>query len=149
MFYLKGEHLLDINEEIYRESLEDNNIEYSGWDDYKININKIEALVANVPKTSLIEAATYYLKNIILLQAFPNANHRTAILAVEYFLKKNGRIFDYPMEELSEFHRESFHVQTEVYITLEAMSTKVLTDDKNEFYIYCLDFIERYLTEED
>jgi len=36
MKYLEVEHILEINEAIYRESLKDNKIEYSGRDEYPI-----------------------------------------------------------------------------------------------------------------
>jgi len=56
--------------------------------------------------TDIHEIAAYYLKNIILLQAFPDGNHRTALYAVELFLKINGYDFDYSAEEAYEFRRE-------------------------------------------
>ena len=95
MKYLEVEHILEINEAIYRESLKDDKIEYSGKDLYPIKKEKIEKLVELVPKGSLIDTAIHYLKNIILLQPFPNANHRTALLSAEYFLELNGEKLKY------------------------------------------------------
>lgn len=40
-----------------------------------------------------------------LLQAFPDANHRTALYAVELFLEKNGYYFDYKVEEAIELQK--------------------------------------------
>lgn len=64
---LEYQHFIDINEELYKMSLEDNEIEYSGKEDYPIIKRKIRALLYNVPKGSFLEIATYYLCNLILL----------------------------------------------------------------------------------
>ncbi len=101
MKYLEVEHILEINEAIYRESLKDSKIDYSGKNDYTIKKEKIEKLVEMVPKGSLLDAATYYLKNIILLQPFPNANHRTALLSVEYFFEINGERLEYSKDDIT------------------------------------------------
>ena len=146
MKYLEVEHILEINEAIYRESLKDSKIEYSGKDDYPIKIDKIKKLVDMVPRESIIDIATYYFKNIILLQPFPNANHRTALLCVEYFLQLNGKKIEYSTDDITQFHQKSFNVQFRIYNTYEEMDIKVITEEKNEFYFYCKKFIEDHLT---
>jgi death-on-curing family protein len=149
MKYLEVEHILEINEAIYRESLEDDKIEYSGKEDYSIKMVKIEKLIDMVPKESLIDIATYYFKNIILLQPFPNANHRTALLSAEYFLEINGKTLEYSKDEITNFHQDSFKVQYKIYKTYEELGIKVLTEEQNEFYYYCKKFLEDHLTKSD
>ena len=145
MIYLEVEHILEINEAIYQESIKDNKIEYSGKDEYPIKLNKIEKLIEMAPKESIVDIASYYLKNIILLQPFPNANHRTALLTAEYFLQINGEKLEYSKDEISKFHQKSFNVQFKIYKTYEELGVKVLTEAKNDFYFYCKRFIEDHL----
>lgn len=110
-------------------------------------MGKIRKLVKLVPKDTIIDVATYYFKNIILLQPFPNANHRTALLSAEYFLQLNNRKLEYSTEEITQFHQKSFSVQFKVYKTYEQLDTKVLTEEKNDFYYYCKNFLEDHLTQ--
>ena len=146
MKYLEVEHILGINDGIYQESQKDDRVEYSGKDDYPIKMKKIEKLISMVPDDSLIDVATYYFKNLILLQPFANANHRTALLSSEYFLQLNDKKLEYTTEEIIEFHQKSFSVQFNVYNTYEEMDIRVLTEEKNDFYLYCKKFIEEHLT---
>jgi len=146
MRFLTLDEILEINETIYQKSLEDKTVEYSGRTDYTINRHKIEQLIKSVPSTDLVEVATYYLKNLILLQAFPNANHRTAIIAVELFLKYNGHQLRYRNDALLKFHKRSFSFQSKVYGTLEERDTRILKEAPNEFYEYCKKFIEDNLS---
>jgi len=142
-------HIVEINDKIYQKSLANKEIEYSGKDEYTTSIDKIKKLVKSAPKKDLVDTATYYLKNIILLQAFPNANHRTAICAVELFLKMNGMVLKYTLKEALEFHRTSFSIQSRVYGSLEARGTTVLNEGQNEFSEFCRKFLELHLTKGD
>ena len=91
------ENLLDINELIKIRASKDSRIEYTGSDDYSIKIRGLKKLIEFTPKNRTVrEIAAYYLKNIILLQAFPDANHRTALTATERFLEKND--YRYPLQ---------------------------------------------------
>ena len=149
MKYLGLEHIIEINEAIYQESIKDDQIEYSGKDEYPIKFDKLEKLIENTPKESIIDTASYYLKSIILLQPFPNANHRTAILTVEYFLQINGNKLEYSKDDITSFHQNSFKVQFKIYKTYEELDVKILTEEKNDFYFYCRKFIEDHLTKSD
>ena len=100
---LEYQHFIDINEEIYQLSLEYNDIEYSGREDYPIIKRKIHSLVDGVPAGSFLDIATYYLRNLILLQPFADGNHRTALHAVKLFAYKNGKRFDYTDSEAHQF----------------------------------------------
>ncbi|MDO8725933.1 MAG: hypothetical protein Q7J35_07695 [Candidatus Methanoperedens sp.] len=103
------ENLLDINEQIKKRALIDPRIEYTGSKDYPIKINELKKLIDLAPENrTVIEIAAYYLKNIILLQAFPDANHRTALTAKERFLEKNSYRFDYKAAEAYQFRKELY-----------------------------------------
>jgi prophage maintenance system killer protein len=142
--------LLDINEQIKVRALKDPRIEYSGSEDYPIKMHEIKKLVEYAPKNrDILEVAAYYLKNIILLQAFPDANHRTALTAIEMFLEINGRNLDYTPVEAFDFRKELYESRLMVYKTYEEMSTRVLKEDDNQtensVFTLCLKFIKTHV----
>ncbi|MDO8724980.1 MAG: type II toxin-antitoxin system death-on-curing family toxin [Candidatus Methanoperedens sp.] len=142
---LQLEDLLDINEELKFESLHDPKIEYSGANDYEVKISNLKKLIEYTPNRNIHEVAAYYLKNIILLQAFPDGNHRTALYAVELFLEINGYKFDYSAEEAYEFRRELYNRRLRVYKTYEERPIGVLKEDDNQVFYFCLEFIKSHI----
>ncbi len=108
--------------------------------------DKIKAIIDNAPDGDLITIAAYYLKNIILLQTFPDANHRTALFAVELFLHKNGHHFDYSMQESEELQKDIYSLRYKIYGTYEEMNISILSEDDNEINDLCKKFIEIHLT---
>ena len=144
------EMLLDINEQIKVRALKDPRIEYSGSEDYPIKMHEIRKLIEYAPKKrDILEVAAYYLKNIILLQAFPDANHRTALTAIEMFLEINGRNLDYTPVEAFDFRKELYNSRLMVCKTYEEMSTRVLKEDDNQtensVFTLCLKFIKTHV----
>ena len=81
------------------------------------------------------------MKNIIILQAFPDGNHRTALYAVELFLELNGYYFDYAPEEAYEFRKELYNRRLREYKTYEERPVSVLKEDDNQVFSLCLEFI--------
>ena len=139
---LTVENILDINNELKEDALRDPKIEYSGSEDYPVQIYKIRALVKNVPiDRPIFELAAYYLKNIILLQAFPDGNHRTALYASELFLKINGYSFDYTPEEAYEFRKELYNRRLREYKTYEERPISILKEMDNQAFSLCLEFV--------
>ncbi|MDO9096895.1 MAG: Fic family protein [Candidatus Methanoperedens sp.] len=143
------EILLDINEQIKVRASKDPRIEYSGSEDYPIKMHEIKKLIEYAPKNrDILEAAAYYLKNIILLQVFPDANHRTALTATEMFLENNGLNLDYTPVEAFDFRKELYKSRLMVYKTYEEMSTRVLKEDDNQtengVFTLCLKFIKTH-----
>lgn len=142
--------MLDINEQIKIRALTDPRIEYSGSEDYPIKVRELKELVEYTPKNrDILEIAAYYLKNIILLQAFPDANHRTALTAMERFLEKNGLNFDYTPVEAFNFRKELYNRRLHVYKTYEERSVSVLKDNdnriENNVFLLCLEFIKAHV----
>ena len=146
---LESEHLLDINDMIRKKSQERREIGYSGEDIYPIQINKIRALIKQVPKGDILTVAIYYLKNIILLQPFPDGNHRTALASVEFFLSKNGYKISYSAEEALEFQKQAYSVRLKTYGHYDQHDTSVLTKHEDDFTSLCRNFIESSLAESD
>ena len=92
--YLTAENILEINKTLSRIALEKKEMKFGAESDDEIE--KIEKLIECTPKNkSIIEVAAYYLKNIILLQAFSDGNHRTAFLSVLFFFRKNNYAYTY------------------------------------------------------
>jgi prophage maintenance system killer protein len=143
------EILLDINEQIKVRASKDPRIEYSGSEDYPIKMHELKKLIEYAPKNrDVLEVAAYYLKNIILIQAFPDANHRTALTAIEMFLENNCLNLDYTPVEAFDFRKELYNCRLMVYKTYEEMSTKVLKEDDNQaensVFALCLKFVKAH-----
>ncbi len=140
---LEYQHFIDINEELYQISLQFNDIEYSGKGDYPIIKRKIHTLVNKVPEGSFIDIATYYLRNLILLQPFADGNHRTGLHAVKLFAYKNGRGFSYADNEAHEFQISLYKERN----TYEEQDVNILQDPEDRTHIVCKKFIEEHLTQ--
>ncbi len=138
------ENLLDINNELKEDALRDPRIEYTGSCDYPIKQYELEKLIEYTPNRDILEIAAYYLKNIILLQAFPDGNHRTALYAVELFLKKNGYRFNYTPEESYEFRKELYSRRLRQYKTYEERPASVLKEENNQVFSFCLEFVRSH-----
>ena len=96
---------------------------------------------------NIILTATYYLKNIIILQSLEDGNHRTAITATKIFLDSNG----YNTKEVNtecylSFKRNLFMCRYKEYYTYDSLDTNVLKleDNTTENYVFdfCLKFIK-------
>ncbi|MDD5473972.1 MAG: Fic family protein [Candidatus Methanoperedens sp.] len=140
------ENLLDINEQIKIRASKDPRIEYTGSEDYLTKMRELKKLIELTPKNrDVVEIAAYYLKNIILLQAFPDANHRTALAAAERFLEKNGYSFDYTAVEAYQFRKELYNRRLQEYGTYEERSASVLKEVDNQVFSLCLEFVRAHI----
>ena len=97
----------------------------------------------------MILTAAYYLKNIIVLQAFEDGNHRTALYVTEFFFKSNGFITKEITDECYlNFRTRLLMWRYKDYHTLESMDLKILEIEDNlpieENYVFefCLKFIK-------
>lgn len=138
------ENLLDINDELKEDAIKDPYIEYSGSSDYPIKIYELRKLIEYAVNHDILKIAAYYLKNIILLQAFPDGNHRTALYAVELFLKKNGYGFNYTPEEAYEFRKELYSRRLREYKTYEERPVSILKEKDNQVFSLCFEFVEAH-----
>jgi len=96
---------------------------------------------------NVILTATYYLKNIIILQSLEDANHRTAIYATRMFLKSNG----YKTKKVSSecyltFKNRLLMWRYKEYYTYDSLDIDELKSNKNttENYVFnfCFEFIK-------
>ena len=146
-------HILKINEQIRLLANEDSTIPYTGYEDYPIQMSKIEALIENIPKSDILTIATYYLKNLILLQPFADGNHRTALVAVELLFEMNcdkySQIFEYSVEEAEQFQIDLYRLRFRTYQTYEQHSTDILKDTENAVDSFCRNFIKIHLSKSD
>ncbi len=134
---LRTEEILKINQELARRD-----VPYAGSEEYPIRREKIEHLVRAIPARSSIDIAAYYLKNITLLQPFPNGNHRTALIAAEIFLERKGYRFDYTEEEANQLRNQMSDLQFKLYGTYEELPEAVTEEPDNELFRLCRDFIK-------
>lgn len=137
-------NLIDINEGIKKDAIRDPRIQYTGSGEYPIKTYELEKLIESTPNRDILEIAAYYLKNTILLQAFPDGNHRTALYAVELFLKKNGYSFDYAPEDAYGFRKELYGRRLREYKTYEERPVSVLKEKDNQVFSLCLDFVRAH-----
>ncbi|UCE74969.1 MAG: Fic family protein [Methanomassiliicoccales archaeon] len=149
IFLLEVEHLIDTNDIIRQKATEKNAIDYSGDDVYPIEMKKLHALIENTPKGNILDIATYYLKNIILFQPFPDGNHRTALASVEFFLNKNGHVLSYNADEALEFQKEAYRVRLRTYGNYDQHDISILMKPEDDFTRLCRDFIEKRLAKHD
>jgi|GEM_PF-1779948 len=135
--------ILEINRQIKEMSIREPWIQYENKDD-PILTRKLEKLVKYTPNLDILEIAAYYLKNIILLQAFPDANHRTALTAVKIFLEMNGYDFSHTDEEALSFQDACYDARLSVYGNCNEASVSVLKENKNGLFLLCLGFIQQH-----
>lgn len=102
----------------------------------------------------ILLTATYYLKNIIVLQGFEDANHRTAIISTKTFLEDNG----YETKEVEPecfilFRDNLLSYRMYEYFTLDSFTNRdfLKFNDSTEntieniVFAYCFKFIENKL----
>ena len=145
--YLTSKNILDINNKIYTKSLEDQKVIFGANSDDEIY--KIEKLIECTPENkSIIEVAAYYLKNMTILQAFSDGNHRTAIESVLFIFRKNNYVFTNKMtlENTIQLQNDIDKACYEVYgYSYHGMDIDVLYDNNSKVYFVCLDFIKKKL----
>jgi len=137
---LRVDEILEINRRIA-----ECGVPYTGREEYEVRVDKVEELVKNTPVRSPFEIAAYYLKNISLLQPFPDANHRTALIAAEIYLNRKGYDLAYTAEEADALRNRMLELQWKIYGTYEEMSAEVLREPDNELFRLCLQFIKEHL----
>jgi len=125
-----------INEKV---RIKSNSHEYDGHG-IEISQNKLKSLINMTPTENVIDTATYYLKNLILLQIFPDGNHRTAFSCTKYFLHKNNIEIQWDIT-LDDFHINIYKLRSKIYNTYEELNVSILTESHNELYKYIKKYI--------
>lgn len=141
-----------INKNIEIEAIKDNEFDYINRFVHPNEKRKLEILPDCAEKYyeetgDMVLTATYYLKNIIILQSFEDANHRTALVATKSLLDSNGynRKKILPESYLT-FKRRLLMWRDKEYYTYDSTPVKVLKIEdnttKNYVFNYCLKFIK-------
>lgn len=160
IIFLKKKTIIDINEKIKNHAKVDERVFYVNRHVPQEAVNNLDYLVDRVQeyyiKTKNIQlTSAYYLKNIIVLQSFEDANHRTAIFATIRFLEENN----YKTNDINTLKPKCFLVFKErliwyrqiEYHTIESpINDYVLSFDdaetiENQVFNYCLNFIKNKL----
>ena len=142
---LVANEILKINNKIWEMSKNNNNIEYGAHDNFPIRKTKLKSLIKHAPANDIINTAAYYMKNIILLQVFADANHRTAFESVRYFFYKNTVDFMWDINSAHTFMEKCYSLQQQIYGTYEEKPVKVLTEPENALNRHCKKYIEECL----
>lgn len=128
--------IIQINRTIHDMSHYNRKIEYVKVSDIKYN--NLNILVHSAPEHDLlIDIATYYMKNIILMQCFPDANHRTAFEIIRLFYHKNDIDFKWNPQCVVKYQREIYKLRYRIYNSYEELSVSVLTEPHNKLWDYC------------
>jgi len=139
------EEILYINEMIRQESLRSKDIEYTGYEDYPIEKGKIRSIIEASEGMDPIERSIHILKYLILLQPFPDGNHRTALATIKYLLRKNAMEIVIEPDEAERFQRSFYTLRFKVHRTYEALGVKTMMEKEDELTGLCRDFITRHL----
>ena len=148
MKLLTPDEITYINHTISKMSHHNNLIEYVAPNDIPIRKDKLHKLAYRAPKhTVSMNTATYYMKNIILLQCFPDANHRTALESVRLFFHKNYIPFEWNPEHVVKYQRDIYKLRYKIYNTYEELPVSVLYEPRNSLWFYCQNCIEDNLSQ--
>ena len=147
MQLLTDNEITRINHTVCRMSRRNKLIEYVVPDDTPTLKDKLHKLVYRAPRhTMSINIATYYMKNIILLQCFPDGNHRTALESVRLFFHKNYIPFRWDPDHVVKYQRDIYSLRYKIYDTYEKLPASVLYEPRNSLWIYCRNCIEDNLS---
>jgi prophage maintenance system killer protein len=146
MEYLTVHDIETINNTIHNMSHYNPKIEHVAA--FNTRTDKLHILTRGVSKyTTMLDTATYYMKNLILLQCFSDGNHRTALEAVRLFFHKNNIDFKWNPKNVVKMQRDIYKLRYQVYTTYEELPVSVLTEPYNSLWIYCRNCIEDVLSQ--
>ena len=147
MQLLTQEEIERINQVIHDMSHDNDHIEYVSAEDTPTRRDKLRKLTYRAPEyTTCMNTATYYMKNIILLQCFPDGNHRTALESVRLFFHKNDIVFKWDLRHVVKYQIDIYKLRYRVYDTYEELPASVLNEPRNSLWIYCRNCIEDNLS---
>jgi prophage maintenance system killer protein len=103
---LTADELEAINDAIFERSKDDRTIHYGAREEFPTSRSRLAAIVSAAPEMPPREAAAWLIRAIVLIQPFPDGNHRTAVTAAELVLRRRGVAFAPTPEQARTFHRE-------------------------------------------
>lgn len=145
MNYLTVPEIIHINNTIHDMSHYNPKIEHVAA--FNTRTDKLDKLIRLTPTNTIsLHVATYYMKNLIILQCFSDANHRTSIESVRLFFHKNNIPFRWDPKNVVKMQRDIYKLRYQIYTTYEARSISALTEPHNSLWIYCRNCIEDILS---
>lgn len=146
MKYLTTYEINVINDTVCDMSHHNPKIEYVAA--FNTRTDKLNDLIRLTPTNTMsLHVATYYMKNIIILQCFNDGNHRTALEAVRLFFHKNRIAFKWNPNNVVKIQRDIYKLRYKIYTTYEELPVSVLTEPHNSLWYYCLGCIEDVISE--
>ena len=116
------------------------NIEYINVPEINTRTDKLHTLCKSVPTHNLLDTAVYYLKNLILLQIYPDGNHRTALLSVICFYHKNN--MNIKLININNFIITVYKLRFKIYNSYEESSINIIYESLNKLDNYIKYYIE-------
>lgn len=146
MQFIKQHEIELINHTICHISHRNELIEYVVPENVHTRKDKLHVLTYKALNyTTTMDIATYYMKNIIVLQCFPDGNHRTALESVRLFFYKNDINFRWNPEYVVKYQRNIYKLRYKMYETYEELPISVLDEPLDSLWIYCHNCIENNL----
>lgn len=146
MKYLTVSEIILINDTIHEMSHYNPKIEHI--DAFNTRTDKLDELIRLVPTNTIsLHVASYYMKNIIIMQCFSDANHRTALEAVRLFFYKNSINFKWNSENVVKMQRNIYKLRYIMYKTYEELPSSVLMEPHDSLWFYCKNCIEDVIAE--
>ena len=103
---ITADEISAINRRIRELAREDPSILYGAQPGENASLVKLDAIVSRIPPLSHVGQAAWLLRAIILVQPFPDANHRTGVAAAEVLLRRAGLPFKPTTEAAGRFQRK-------------------------------------------
>ena len=144
---LSAEELLEIHREVREQALADPASRYEDPAGQGPSVSRVQAIVGANPALGVVERAAWILRAIVLVQPFPDGNHRTGLLAAELLLGRDGIRFRPSPDAAAEFQRK---VSSERFARLRGYDDaplSVLVEWNDQVMACCLDFIHKTVDE--
>jgi len=103
---ISAAELAQLNAAIERASRSDSRIAFENPEHQAPSQVRLAAIVKKLPATDAVRQAAWLLRAMILVQPFPDGNHRTGVLAADLLLQKAGITFRGPPDDGIAFQRE-------------------------------------------
>lgn len=101
-----------------------------------------------VPLADVVTQAAWIMRTLILLQPFPDGNHRTAMLAAGWILKRSGFRFRPSPDDAAAFQETVSGARFKRLGGYDDAPLSVVGDWHDEVFDCCLKFIEGSLSQE-
>ena len=143
---ISAAEIAEINERIYEMSRTNPKILYGREQDEGPSMRRLTAIVESIPGGEVVDQAAWLLRAIILVQPFPDANHRTAMAAATLLIEREGMGFDPPVHEAEEFQRAVSSARFQLLGGYDDAPLAVLDSADDPVLSICRVFVERHLT---